>query len=316
MLCGTSMRRSLPPLVCATMLAALWLVFMAVPTEREMGIVQRIFYFHVASAWVACLGFCRVAGASAVYLWNGARTADRLAEAAAEVGVLFCTLVLVTGPIWARPVWGVWWTWDPRLTMTVILWAIYASYLMLRAFGGEDDAVRRYAAVLGIIGVLDIPIIMVSVRLLRGIHPAVLTRNEGGSGLVDPWMRLALLVSSVALILLGVRPDAVVWPLSTDEVATVIRFAVEHRVPVTARGAGSSLEGNPIPVRGGIVLDCSLMAEVVAIRAEDLQVDVQPGVVYAALNRQLRPHGLFFPPSPGGSADVATIGGMAANNAS
>jgi heme exporter protein C len=186
------------------MVAALWLVFMVVPTEREMGIVQRIFYFHVSSAWVAFLGFFLVAGASAVYLWNGSRAADRLAEAAGEVGVLFCTLVLVTGPLWARPIWGVWWTWDPRLTMTVILWAIYASYLMLRAFGGEDDAVRRYAAVLGIIGVLDIPIIMVSVRLLRGIHPAVLTRNEGGSGLVDPWMRLALLVSSLALVLLGI----------------------------------------------------------------------------------------------------------------
>ena len=198
------MRRLLPALVCVSMVAALWLVFMVVPTEREMGIVQRIFYFHVSSAWVAFLGFFLVAGASAVYLWNGSRAADRLAEAAAEVGVLFCTLVLVTGPLWARPIWGVWWTWDPRLTMTVILWAIYASYLMLRAFGGEDDAVRRYAAVLGIIGVLDIPIIMVSVRLLRGIHPAVLTRNEGGSGLVDPWMRLALLVSSIALILLGV----------------------------------------------------------------------------------------------------------------
>src|SRR5207245_11414850 len=145
-----------------------------------------------------------VAGAGARWLWSGARAAGRVAEAAAAVGVLFCTLVLVTGPIWARPVWGVWWTWDPRLTMTVILWAIYASSLMLRGFGGEDDAVRRYAAVLGIIGVLDIPIIMVSVRLLRGIHPAVLTRNEGGSGLVDPWMRLGLLVSSVALILLGV----------------------------------------------------------------------------------------------------------------
>jgi len=127
-----------------------------------------------------------------------------LAQASAEVGVLFCTLVLVTGPLWARPIWGVWWTWDPRLTMTVILWAIYASYLMLRAFGGEDDAVRRYAAVLGIVGVLDIPIIMVSVRLLRGIHPAVITRNEGGSGLVDPWMRAGLVVSAVALILLAV----------------------------------------------------------------------------------------------------------------
>src|SRR5881392_623879 len=101
-----------------------------------------------------------------------------------------------------------------------------------------------------------------------------------------------------------------------DDVVAVVKLAAAHGVPLTARGAGSSLEGNPIPVRGGIVLDVSRMAEVVAIRPEDLQVDVQPGVVYAALNRQLRPHGLFFPPSPGGSADVATIGGMAANNAS
>jgi heme exporter protein C len=197
------MRRLLPAAVFATMLAALVLVFLVVPTEREMGIVQRIFYFHVSAAWVAFLGFFLVAGASAVYLWTRSPAADRLAQAAAEVGVLFCTLVLVTGPLWARPVWGVWWTWDPRLTMTVILWVIYASYLMLRAFGGEDDAVRRYAAVLGIVGVLDIPIIVVSVRLLRGIHPAVLTRNEGGSGLVDPWMRTALVVSAVALVLLA-----------------------------------------------------------------------------------------------------------------
>jgi D-lactate dehydrogenase (cytochrome) len=112
------------------------------------------------------------------------------------------------------------------------------------------------------------------------------------------------------------RPDAVVWPLATDDVVAVVKLAASAGVPLTARGAGSSLEGNPIPVRGGIVLDCSRMAEVVAVRPEDLQVDVQPGVVYAALNRRLRPHGLFFPPSPGGSADVATIGGMVANNAS
>jgi len=197
------MRRLLPGTVFIVMLAALYLVFVVAPTEREMGVVQRIFYFHVSSAWVAFLGFFLVAGASAIYLRNGSRGADRLAQAAGEVGVLFCTLVLVTGPIWARPVWGVWWTWDPRLTMTVILWAIYASYLMLRAFGGEDEAVRRYAAVLGIVGVLDIPLIMVSVRLLRGIHPAVITRNEGGSGLVDPWMRAGLAVSSLALVLLA-----------------------------------------------------------------------------------------------------------------
>src|SRR5579862_2039399 len=114
----------------------------------------------------------------------------------------------------------------------------------------------------------------------------------------------------------GHRPDVVVWPASTEEVAGIVRLAGARRVPLTARGAGSSLEGNPIPVAGGIVLDCSRMAEIVAVRPGDLQVDVQPGVVYAALNRGLRPHGLFFPPSPGGSADVATIGGMVANNAS
>ena len=223
------MRRVLPALVFVAMLAALWLVFVAVPTEREMGIVQRIFYFHVASAWVAFLGFFLVAGASAVYLWSGSAGADRLAQAGGEIGVLFCTLVLITGPLWARPIWGVWWTWDPRLTMTVILWAIYASYLMLRAFGGDDDAVRRYAAVLGIVGVLDIPIIMVSVRLLRGIHPAVITRNEGGSGLVDPWMRAGLGVSALALILLAAWLIAlrVRTARLADEVAVLRRQAAE-----------------------------------------------------------------------------------------
>src|SRR5215510_5104409 len=185
------------------MVAALALVFLVVPTEAQMGIVQRIFYFHVATAQVAFGGFFVVAIASAIYLWKGSAAADRVALAAAEVGVLFCTLVLVTGPIWARPIWGVWWTWDPRLTMTVILWAIYAGYLMLRAFGGADEAVARYAAVLGIVGVLDIPVIRVSVRLLHGIHPAVLTTKEGGSGLTDPMMRTTLYVASLAMLLLA-----------------------------------------------------------------------------------------------------------------
>ena len=195
------MRRLMPFATGLTVLAALYLIFMVVPTEREMGVVQRIFYFHVASAWMAFIGFFVVAGGSAVYLWNGSRGADRLAAAGAEVGVLFCTIVLVTGPIWARPIWGVWWTWDPRLTMTVILWAIYASYLMLRAFGGEDDAIRRYAAVLGIVGAIDIPLIVVSVRLWRGIHPAVMMSRDPQGGLRDPAMRLTLLVSALAFLL-------------------------------------------------------------------------------------------------------------------
>jgi len=190
-------------LAAVTMFAALYLIFCVAPTEATMGDVQRIFYFHVPCAWVAFAGFFTVAGAGAVYLWNGAPGADRLAVASAEVGVLFCTLVLVTGPIWARPIWGVWWTWDPRLTMTLILWAIYVGYLMLRAFGGEGEAVARYAAVLGIVGVLDIPVIHYAVRLLEGIHPAVLRTREGGSGLTDPTMRLTLYVASVAMLLVG-----------------------------------------------------------------------------------------------------------------
>src|SRR5215813_2757999 len=113
-----------------------------------------------------------------------------------------------------------------------------------------------------------------------------------------------------------VLPDLVVWPLTTDEVSQVVQYARAHRVPLTARGAGSSLEGNPIPVRGGIVLDLSRMDQILTVHTEDLQVTVQPGIVYNHLNDQLKPYGLFFPPSPGGSSDVATIGGMVANNAS
>ena len=111
-------------------------------------------------------------------------------------------------------------------------------------------------------------------------------------------------------------PDVVVWPDTTEDVRRIVYYAVAHKVAVTARGAGSSLEGNPIPVRGGIVLDLSRMNRVLAVHADDLQVTVQPGVVYNDLNAHLAAYGVFFPPSPGGSSDVATVGGMAANNAS
>ena len=111
-------------------------------------------------------------------------------------------------------------------------------------------------------------------------------------------------------------PDVVVWPSATDEVSRIVRYAYEQDMPLTARGAGSSLEGNPIPVRGGILRDLSRMGRILTIHTEDLQVTVQPGIVYNHLNDRLKPYGLFFPPSPGGSSDVATVGGMVANNAS
>lgn len=199
---GGLLDRLLPGATTVAMLAALWCVFVYVPNEKMQGAVQRIFYFHVNSAWAAFLGFFIAAGASGTYLWRGSPAADRLAVAAVEVGMLFCTMVLVTGPIWARPIWGAWWTWDPRLTMTVILWTIYAVYLVLRSSAREDPQIARYAAVLAVIGVLDVPLIQVSVRLWRGMHPSVISAPANKGGLEDPRMVVALLVAMVAFAFL------------------------------------------------------------------------------------------------------------------
>jgi heme exporter protein C len=186
----------LPWLTFTTMIAALVMVFLYVPNERVQGVVQRIFYFHLPAAWNTFLGFFIVAGASALYLWQGSRFSDLLAQAAAEVGMVFCTIVLITGSIWARPIWGVWWTWDPRLTMVVVLWTIYAAYLLLRHLAGDTEQIARYAAVLGIVGVLDIPLLHISVRLWRGIHPKI---ERGG---LAPEMMWTLLVCTAAFLCL------------------------------------------------------------------------------------------------------------------
>jgi len=198
----TLIERLVPPAAILSMIGALYSVFVYVPSERIQGVVQRIFYFHVNSAWSAFLGFMVAAGASAMFLWRGRVEYDRLAQAAVEVGMMFCTMVLITGPIWARPIWGAWWTWDPRLTMTVILWTIFAAYLVLRAVGRDDPQIARYGAVLSIVGVLDVPLIMVSVRLWRGIHPSVISAPKGQGGLEDPRMIVALVVTFVAFALL------------------------------------------------------------------------------------------------------------------
>jgi heme exporter protein C len=189
---------------CLSMVAALFMVFVYVPTEADQGIVQRIFYFHLPCAWVAFLAFGMVAVAGALYLWLGHKIWDDLSYAAAELGMLFCTLVLVTGSIWAKPIWGTWWTWDSRLTTTFILWLLYGGYLLLRAVADDTDEIARFAAVLGIVGVLDVPIVIVSVRLWRTIHPAVLLTRQSEHGLEDPRMVATLLVSLGAFTILFV----------------------------------------------------------------------------------------------------------------
>jgi heme exporter protein C len=184
------------------MLVALYMVFMWVPTEADQGIVQRIFYFHVPCAWVAFASFGLVAVAGVFYLWLGGQIWDDLGYAAVEVGMLFCTLVLITGSLWAKPIWGTWWTWDSRLTTTFVLWLMYAGYLMLRAMAEDTPQVARFGAVVGIVAALDVPVVIVSVRLWRTIHPAVLVTRQGGHGLDDPRMVVTLLVSLAAFTLL------------------------------------------------------------------------------------------------------------------
>jgi len=184
------------------MLAAIYMVFIYVPSDRVQGIAQRIFYIHVPIAFLTYVSFGVVGLASAAFLWRGGREWDRLAQASAEVGMVFCTLVLTTGPIWAKPIWGAWWTWDARLTTTLILWLIYAAYLMVRSTAGTGEQGARYAAILGIIGVVDIPIINRSVYWWRTIHPAVIVTREGGSGLSDPRMQATFAVCLLAFFLL------------------------------------------------------------------------------------------------------------------
>jgi heme exporter protein C len=180
------------PLVGGLMVICLYCVFDVVPNEVTMGVVQRIFYFHVPSAWVSFLAFGVVFAASILYLATRRWIWDTLAHAAAELGVLFCAIVLVTGPIWARPAWGTWWTWEARLTTTLILWLIFVAYLVLRGQAEDRAQEARFAAVLGIVGFLDVPIIYFSVKIWRGHHPIVF-KTGGGHGLEPVMLRTFML---------------------------------------------------------------------------------------------------------------------------
>src|SRR6266550_3309808 len=182
------MRRVFPilGLLTAVLLSyGLYEALIGAPTEQTMGDVQRIFYYHVSSAWAAFLLFTINFVASVVYLIRRSVKADILALVSAEVGVVFCTVVLITGPIWARPVWGIWWAaGDIRLTTTLVLWLIYVSYLVLRRLstGGQTPMV---AAVLAVFGALDVPLVYFSIWFFRTQHPSPVI---GAGGSLDPRM--------------------------------------------------------------------------------------------------------------------------------
>jgi heme exporter protein C len=188
-------KRGLAVLAALLVLAALVAAFIVAPTEREMGDVQRIFYFHVASAWTAFLAFFVVFIGSVAYLRTRALRWDILAVSAAEIGIVFTSLTLVSGSIWARSAWGTWWTWEPRLTTTLMLWLIYVSYLLLRGMMEDADRRAAFAAVFGIIGFVDVPIVFFSIRWWRTLHPQVVG-SEGFN--MEATMLPALFLSVIA----------------------------------------------------------------------------------------------------------------------
>ena len=161
-------------IVFAAMLGALAAIFLWVPTEKEMGVVQRIFYFHVPSAISAFLAFFLVFIASIQYLRTREEKWDRLALSAAELGVMFGLIVLISGPLWAKPVWGVYWRWEPRLTTMLITFTIYVAYLMVRDYGAKANQAPRLGAVFGILAFVNVPLVEYSVEMWAAdqqLHP-------------------------------------------------------------------------------------------------------------------------------------------------
>jgi heme exporter protein C len=163
------------------LVAATGMVFFYAPEEAVMGQVQRVFYFHVAAGWVGMLGFLVAAVAGIVYLRSGRHNWDIVGLSAVEIGMIFAFINIVTGSIWARPIWNTWWTWDPRLTTATIMELIYAAYLMLRQGIEDADRRARFGAVYAIVGFLSVPLTFFSARLFRTIHPVVIGTNQPGA---------------------------------------------------------------------------------------------------------------------------------------
>jgi heme exporter protein C len=179
------------------MFAAFTLISVYAPQEKSMGVIQKIFYLHVPLAWVTILAFLVIFVCSILFLAKGNILYDNIARSSAKIGFIFNSLMLLSGSIWAKAVWGVWWTWDPRLTTSLILWFIYICYLLIRNSSFEEERGAKFAAVIGIIGFADIPVIALSTTLWQTLHPAELIFQ---GGLTAP-MLITLIVCVIAFTL-------------------------------------------------------------------------------------------------------------------
>jgi len=179
-------------------IAAAYASFYVAPEERTMGVLQRIFYFHVSSAWAGMDAFLLCFIANLLYVWKRDQKYDWLGVSSAEVGLVLTTVVLITGPIWAKPAWGIYWTWDARLTSTFVLWLLYVSYLLLRSLIEEPERRALLSALFGIFAFIDVPLVFFSIRWWRTQHPAPVIMGSPGSGL-DPTMNKVFLFSVFAM---------------------------------------------------------------------------------------------------------------------
>jgi len=183
----------------AALALAQYFIWIHAPVEVTMGLVQKIFYLHLPAAWWGLICFFIVFCASIGFLLRRSPAMDQLASSAAEIGLLYSTMALATGSLWARVSWNTWWTWDPRLSTALIMWFIYAGYLVLRQSIENRRKMRMVAAVLGVVAFLNVPLVFLSARMWRSIHPAVFASEGGG---LEPEMLTTVIVCVVSLGLL------------------------------------------------------------------------------------------------------------------
>lgn len=180
---------------CLGMIICQWLIYVYSPIEANMGFMQKIFYMHLPMAWWALCSYFVIFICSILYLVKRNPVFDRICVSSAEVGTVLCSLALLTGMIWAKRSWGVWWTWDPRLTTTLVTWFVYVGYLILRGLPMPEMRRNLVCAVVGIVAFLDVPLVFLSARIWRSIHPSVFASQGGG---LEPEMKLTALSCVVA----------------------------------------------------------------------------------------------------------------------
>jgi heme exporter protein C len=195
----------------ALMLLAAGAIFLYAPTDALQGPVQRIFYFHAAAGLAAFGCFAVVLGGGAAYLWRESESADRLARAGALVGVVFTSVTLVMGMMWAKPIWGAYWTWDARLTSTLVLWIIYAGYLLVRRLAEPGRQAARFAAVVGIFGFIDVPIVYFSVSWWRTQHPSSIIVSDA----LPPEMLSTFILTMACTLVLAAVMIAIRYRIET-----------------------------------------------------------------------------------------------------